>query len=179
MIEYLRPHMNIKTLKLLRIGTSVLGWLLVIGILANLLGQLDIYLRSQKIPMGFPGIPARFDIVSAFNAFFSSLGIAFFAFLIAAIISMVEKRAPVGIEMATRLMTVCCLSYLAEALARFWSFVLNLCEVLPIFANSGWRFWFPYASTLISVLVPILYAGSIFVLYTHFTRMVTFESEVA
>ena len=171
--------MNAKLLMLLRIGASILGWLFVLGILLNLLGQFDLYLYSQRVSTGFAGIAAQFDFVSALNSFLSYLGSAFFAFLIAAVIPMIENHAPVGIEMATRVMIVCCLSYLADALLRLWSFILNLSDVLPASESFGWRFWLPYASTMIPVLVPILYATTIYIFYTHFVRMVTFESEVA
>jgi hypothetical protein len=92
---------------------------------------------------------------------------------------MIEKEGPVGKESARRLMIVCCLSYVADALVIFCSFILKLSEGIQIFSASGWRSWIPYASTAVSPLVPVLYAASIFVLYMHFTKMVTFESEVA
>jgi hypothetical protein len=103
----------------------------------------------------------------------------FFAFLIAAVFHMIEKEAPVGLENARRLMIVCCLSYLADALVGLCSFLLKLSEGLLIFGDSGWRSWIPYAYTGVSPIVPVLYAAAIFALFTHFTKMVTFESEVA
>jgi hypothetical protein len=171
--------MNARLLTGLRIGASILGWLFVIGISISLFGQFDLYLYSQRVTTGFPGIAARFDFISALNSFLSNIGSAFFAFLIAAVIPMIENHAPVGIEMATRVMAVCCLSYLADALVRLWSLILNLSVVLSASKDFGWRFWLPYASMVIPVLVPILYATAIYIFYSHFVRMVTFESEVA
>ena len=92
---------------------------------------------------------------------------------------MIEKEAPVGKENAQRLMMVCCFSYVGEALVLFCFVILKLSEGMQIFTASGWRSWIPYASGAVTPLVPILYAASIFVLYTHFTKMATFESEVA
>jgi hypothetical protein len=166
--------MNAKSLKLLRIGALVLGWLLVVGVLAGIWGRFVIYYQYED---HFLGSVAQFSIVSAFDSFFSTLGNALFAFLIAAVFRMIEKQAPVGNENAKRLMIVCCLSFVADALVRFYSSILTL-TTGPRWAG-GFDWLLPYSSIAIPVLVPILYAASIFVLYTHFTKMVMFESEVA
>jgi hypothetical protein len=169
--------MNAESLKLLRIGALVLGWLLVAGVLVGIWGHLAIYYQGQNDPTGFLRSVAQFDIVRALNSFFSGFGGAFFAFLIAAVFRMIEKQAPVGYENAKRLMIVCCLSYVADALVRFYSLILNLTTTLQL-AN-GFEWLYRNSSTAITLLIHILYAASIFVLYTHFTKMVMFESEVA
>jgi hypothetical protein len=169
--------MHAYLLKLLRIGALALGWLLVIGVLAVVWSQFDFYRGSQRIGAGIPIVAVQFDALSAFSSLFSSFGNAFFAFLIAAVVRMVEKQAPVGIEGATRLMIVCCLSYVAEALVRIGSSILNLLAAPHLARGFDWLL--AYSSSAIPALVPILYAAAIFVFYTHFTRMVTFESEVA
>jgi hypothetical protein len=171
--------MNTKSLKLLRIGALVMGWVLLIGVLTGIWGRFSIYRYAQNNPEGFVTSIAQFDILSALSSFFSGFGGVFFAFLIAAVFCMIEKESPVGKDNAQRLMIVCCLSYVAEALVRLCSFILKLSEGIRIFSASGWRSWIPYASTAVSPLVPVLFAASIFVLYMHFTKMVTFESEVA
>ena len=174
--------MNANSLRLLRIGALVLGWLLIAGVLANIWGHLEIYCQGQRDPTGFLRSVAQFDIVSALNSFFSGFGSAFFAFLIAAVFRMVEKRAPVGSEYAKRLMIICCLNYGADALVRFYSLILGLPSKLPLAEGFEWLYLLSYSSLAIktiTVLIPMLYAASIFVLYTHFTKMVMFESEIA
>ena len=171
--------MNNKSLKLLRICAVVLGWILLIGEWAGILGRYNLYRRAQNNPEGFITAIAQFDILSALSSFFSGFGSVFFAFLIAAVFRMIEKEAPVGKENAQRLMIVCCFSYAAEAIVLFCAFILKLSEGVQIFSSSGWRSLVPYASTAVSPLVPVIYAASIFVLYTHFTKLATFESEVA
>jgi hypothetical protein len=171
--------MSTKSLKLLRICAVVLGWVLLVGVWAGIWGRYSLYRSAQNNPEGFITAIAQFDILSTLSSFFSGFGGVFLAFLVAAVFRMIEKEAPVGKESAQRLMIVCCISYLADALALCFSFILKLSEGLQIFSTSGWRSWIPYASTAVSPLVPVLYAASIFVLYTHFTKMATFESEVA
>ena len=171
--------MSHKSLKLLRICAVVLGWALLIGVWAGIWGRYSLYRSAQNNSEGFISGITQFDILSSLSSFFSGFGGVFFAFLIAAVFHMIEKEAPVGKENAQRLMIVCCFSYVADALVLFCSFILKLSEGMQIFSASGWRSWIPYAATAVSPLVPVLYAASIFVLYTHFTRMATFESEVA
>jgi hypothetical protein len=171
--------MNHRSLKLLRICAVVFGWILLIGVWAGIWGRYSLYLRAQNNPEGFITDITQFDILSALSSFFSGFGSVFLAFLIAAVFRMIEKEAPIGKENAQRLMIVCCFSYVADALVLFCSFILKLSEGMRIFSVSGWRSWIPYVSTAVPPLVPVLYAASIFVLYTHFTKMATFESEVA
>jgi hypothetical protein len=171
--------MNCKSLKLLRICASVMGWFLLAGVWAGIWGRYSLYRRAQNYPEGFMTAIAQFDILSALSSFFSGFGGVFFAFLVAAVFRMIEKEAPVGKENAQRLMIICCLSYVADALVLFCSSILKISEAAQAFSSAGWRSWIPYASTAVSPLVPVLYAAAIFVLYAHFTRMATFESEVA
>jgi hypothetical protein len=174
--------MNAKSLRLLRIGILILGWFLIIGILGGVWRQISISFLAKDNPAGvFGSMTAQFDIANCLGSFFASFGNAFFAFLIAAVFRMIEKQALVGIENARRLMIVCCLSYVAGALTRLCSFTLDLAGVLPSHSSRSFSlpYWFSYPSLLISVIVPVLYAASIFILFMHFTKLMTFESEVA
>ena len=176
--------MSSKLLKLSRIGALVLGWLLVIGIVASVWGtwgNYNTYLNAQQVPMGISSIVTEFKLGSALGSFFSNLGNAFLAFLIAAVFRMIAKQAPVGSENARRLMIVCCLSYIAHVLVQICSFISSVHSLLQleIYRRIGLGFWFPFALAVVPAFVPLLYAATIFVLYTHFARMVTFESEVA
>jgi hypothetical protein len=176
--------MNAKLLQVLRIVMLVLGWLLIAGVLADIGSRFFLYRQGQTDVTGYLGsVAARFDLAGILVDFFSSLGNAFLAFLIAAVFHMIGRQAPVRAENAKRLMIVCCLSYLADTLTRVCSSAVKLSSYWQLSAATKsvghiW-FWFGWASSLFPALVPILYAASIFVLYTHFTKMVTFESEVA
>ncbi len=171
--------MNVRSLKSLRIGASILGWLIILGIASNIYGYVEIFRKGLSVSTVFPGMIGPFSLASALGSFFSSFGNAFFAFLIAAVFLMIERQVPVGNEHANRLMIVCCFSYLADAVARFCSFLTSLSKDVPHLQSSDWRIWLPYASTAIPVLIPVLFAASIFVLFTRFASMVVFESEVA
>lgn len=171
--------MNNKLLKLLRIGALVMGWLLLISVLLGVWGRYSLYRNAPENTEGFVTAIAQFNILSNFSSFFSGFGSVFFAFLVAAVLRMIEKEAPVGKEKAQRLMIICCLSYMADAVVRFCTFIPNLSVVVYFFSRSDWTSLLPYAYIGIVPFAPILYAATIFVLFTHFTEMVTFESEVA
>jgi membrane-anchored glycerophosphoryl diester phosphodiesterase (GDPDase) len=171
--------MNIKSLKVLRICVLLMGWLLLIGVLTGIwvsyLLYYDYHLHYHAPE--FVTQIAQFSILKSLSSFFSGFGSVFFAFLVAAVFRMIEKNAPVGKERAQRLMIVCCLSYLADAIVRFCSFISDLSVVVNFFSLSDWTS-LPYIARVVP-FAPVLYAASIFVLFTHFTKMVTFESEVA
>jgi hypothetical protein len=170
--------MKTKSLKLLRICVLVLGWLLIAGVLTGVWSQANRYEQVKNDVTGYMAVMAgEFNIESAFEWFFSGLGNAFLAFLIAAVVRMIERQAPVGIEYANRLMLVCCFSYLANALIQFH----GLIQGFLLTSNRGFYLRFLPTQLVLSVpvITPILYVAAIYVLYRHFTTMVQFESEVA
>ena len=160
--------MNAKSLKILRIGALVLGCLLVLGMLMSIWGIWGRFYYYRNEPLKFVD---PFFLAVVLRSFFSGFSHALFAFLIASVVLMIERQAPVGHDRARRLMIVCCLSYVADALAKFYALIMAMSRFLE-----GWSLYLPMA---ISAVASILYAASIFVLYTHFTKMVAFESEVA
>jgi len=159
--------MKSKLLGILQIGVTVFGWLLLAGVLAGVWGRVVIYDRIENA--------AAFDFAGALDAFFSGLASAFLAFLVAAVVRMIQRESPAGNETARRVMIVCCLSYAASALVRIHVLASSPIIAPQVAKGFGWMLTY----SLTAVLSPILYAASIYVLYTHFTRMVEFESEVA
>ena len=164
--------MNIKSLKLLRIGALILGWILLITELWKVCLLIAYYHNFLNIDGG--GIA----LASRISSFFFGLGNVFLAFLVAAVLRMIEKEAPVMGKNARRLMIVCCLSFLVDVIVRSYVFIMSLPDIMYSFFRPDWVYSFPYFIGL-PPFAPFLYAASIFVLFTHFSKMVTFESEVA
>ncbi len=164
--------MNIKSLKLLRIGALILGWILLITELWRVCLLSASYHNFLNFDEGVTVIAIRI------SSFFSGIGNVFLAFLVAAVLRMIEKEAPVGGKNARRLMIVCCLSFLVDAIVRAYAFILSLPDIRYFFDDPHWVSLVPYYFGL-PPFAPFLYAASIFVLFTHFSKMVTFESEVA
>jgi hypothetical protein len=172
--------MKIKSLKLLRICVLVLGWLLIAGVLMGVLGQANRYNKAQNDMVGYMTIVAgEFKIGSALEWFFSGFGNAFLAFLIAAVLRMIERQAPVGIEYANRLMVVCCFSYLANALIQFHDLIKSFFATLKLTGGFYWWLLPTELALWVPAIAPILYTAAIYALYRYFTTMVEFESEVA
>lgn len=172
-------NMSKKSLKLLRIGALVLGWILLITISLDSWGSIYRYLHIPVNTEGVVSTMAKFAYLRAHGSLFSGLGSVFFAFLVAAILRMIEKEAPVGMKKAQRLMIVCCFFYLADAIVRFFFLIMSLPHITNCFNRPNWISLLPHAYIGPPPFAPFLYAASIFVLFTHFTKMVTFESEVA
>jgi hypothetical protein len=181
--------MKAKTLRILRICALSYGWLLVLNFAVRDWGPIfsifkyNRQIKSRRDPAELLYV-APFDIMKSFESFFSILANAFLAFLVAAVFRMIEKQAPAGNEKAKRLMIVCCLSYVASAMSGIFSVIWKARNEpqywqWPNLKGSEWLFGISFTSGIISLLIPVLYAITIFALYTHFSRMVTFESEVA
>lgn len=165
--------MNTKSLKVLRITALVIGWLLIVDFIRISLDTVN--LPTDQLKYVSSSINNREIAYWAFSKF----GGIFLAFLISAVVRMIEMQVPVGKALASRLMIVCCLSYTAATFVRIYQ-VIN-----EYMGYGNYAFFNFYYRTLLMhisrlpVFVPLLYAVSIFILYNHFIKMVTFESEVA
>ncbi len=172
--------MSKKSLKLLRIGALVLGWMLLITLSLESWGRFYIHLHTPVNTGGVVSTMAKFAYLRSHGcSLFSGLGIVFFAFLVAAVLRMIEKEAPVGMKNARKLMIVCCFFYLADAIVRSFFLIMSLPDIMNLFNRPDWISLLPHVYIGTPPFAPFLYAASIFVLFTHFTKMVTFESEVA
>lgn len=112
---------------------------------------------------------------------FRTLGQAFFAFLMSAVFSMAFHRAPVRSQRANRLMRVSCVGFVGESLLGVVNWLVSLGRLFELGSWSDWLQWLMAAAwslNLFSSLIGFVYAGSIYVLYRHFSEMVAFESEV-
>lgn len=171
--------MKIKTIKLLRIGAFIFGWIILITVLLFEPGHFSNYYHMPANPDGRVTMIAKFGIIRTLSSFFSGLGNVFLAFLVAAVLRMIEKEAPIGVKNARRLMIAGCFFFLVDAIVRSCALILSLPDVMRFFHRPDWVSLLPHAYMGPLPFAPILYAASIFVLFTHFSKMVTFESEVA
>jgi hypothetical protein len=122
---------------------------------------------------------AEFSFVRSASALLSSVGAAFFAFLMSAVFGMLFHRAPVESQKAEAFLVLCCLGFAGEGVVRIVSWGLWL--RYASFDLSSALGWLSVSSTLLSLcmhLVSLVYAITIYVLYRHFYRLVSFESEV-
>ena len=153
--------MKSKSLKALRIFALIVGWIMaiasfVVTLLLVLIPKEELFELVMDNNMG-----------EFINTLFTGIGNTFLAFLIAAVVRMIEKKAPIGKVIASRLMYSCCISYIAATIGEGYEIFLY-CKALKI----------PLILSTLS-FTPLIYTVAIFVFYNHFTKMVTFESEVA
>ncbi len=169
--------MNNKPLKVLRIIALVVGCLMVGNLVFDKINFLDKYYGGKSDPLGFFASSVTEEgFPQLFIEFFLNFGHALLAFLIAAVFRMLLKQSPVGRETASRLMIVCCLSYTAVTSVYLYYQILATIKFGYYWHGLASPFFYPMT---FKTFLPVLFAATIFVLYNHFTKMVTFESEVA
>jgi hypothetical protein len=169
--------MNKKSLQALQIIALVIGCLMVGSLVFDKITFIETFYQGKSNPMGYAAaIVTEKDLPMLFIEFFLNFGHALLAFLIAAVIRMIVKQAPVGKETASRLMIVCCLSYTGTTGIYLYYQILATIKF-----GYYWHSLFMPAAypVMFKTFLPVLFAATIFVLYNHFTKMVTFESEVA
>ena len=159
--------MNNKPLRILRKLALTFGW---IGSVLFFLYGLASVLSPSKLLVEYA--MSYNNMGELITTIFTLFGHTFLAFLIASVVRMIEKQVPIGKDVASRLMYACCLSYIAAALGETYQIILY-------FRTFNYPMGFSIFPIIIQLLIPLLYATSIFVFYNHFTKMVTFESEVA
>lgn len=159
--------MNNKPLRVLRKLALIFGW--IMSIVFFIAGMGTVLLPSKHLvehAMNYNNMGELIKII------FGLLGGIFLAFLIASVVRMILKQVPIGKAVASRLMYACCLSYIAAALGESY-------EIILYFKTFNYPLGISIFPIIIQLLIPLLYVTSIFIFYNHFTKMVTFESEVA
>lgn len=106
---------------------------------------------------------------------------AFFVLLVSHVFSLIRGGVEKRYEYGQRLMMVTCFGFALHGVMSFGSWIHTMATLPPSNAFSGSMQFLMAASYCVSALgqlMPVLYAITIFVLYRHFVKMVTFESEV-
>jgi hypothetical protein len=122
-----------------------------------------------------------FNFLRSLKVLFSSIGQAFFAFLVSAVLGMIFHRAPVRTQQTERFLILTCIGFVGEGIIGVISWVQLLYELFSHTSFSGiigWLSMGTYLLNFVQSLSSFLYAATIYILYKHFSRMVTFESEV-
>ncbi|MBK7844190.1 MAG: hypothetical protein IPJ71_10920 [Bdellovibrionales bacterium] len=106
---------------------------------------------------------------------------AFFVLLVSHVFSLIRGGTEKHYQYGQRLMTVTCVGFVLHGLLSFGSWVHTMLTLPPSNTFSGsmqYLMTVSYCVSALGRLMPVLYAITIFVLYRHFVKMVTFESEV-
>lgn len=129
---------------------------------------------SWVTPEGVSANP-EFRIFTQLKNLFSAMGLAFFLFLVSAVLGMIFHRAPVKTQQTERFLILTCIGFIGESVFGFSG---RLIDQIRLFGEWDIMTSFLYSLGFISDLVGIVYAITIFVVYRHFSQLVKFESEV-
>src|SRR5690606_37844090 len=102
-------------------------------------------------------------------------------FLVSAVFGMAFKRAPVCAHQTESFLLLACIGFCGEGLIGIIGWVQSAFHFFPTYDYSSGLGIFSAATNLLSIfsnLVPFVYAVTIYILYRHFSKMITFEAEV-
>lgn len=158
----------------------VIGWSVLV--LTGLIIGLEIYEFFRPVPeSGFVWPKREFNLLVSIKLLFSSLAQAFFAFLVSAVFEMVFHRAPVRPQQAETFMRLTCLGFVGEGAVGVISWIISTVQSFSTFDVSTGPGILMTTTSLLSIfpsLILFVYAISIYVLFRHFSQMVSFEATV-
>ncbi len=165
----------------------ILGWAtLVLAVLSLVTQGFNFFNPSQYMPT------PEFHFLKQMEIFFSTIGLAFFAFLISAVFKMILHKAPVNMEQTERYLILTCIGFAGEGLFALSGWLQSTAYVFSrmigdwgtivsdpmLFALSDGTLLLGHLISLFTNFIPFVYAISVYVLFKHFSQLVTFESEV-
>lgn len=166
-----------KWLKTFWIAFQLVGWAILLNLVVEAIG-----VYRNEISMAEMGITTHREAIylpAKLPYLFSMIGNAFFAFLVGSVFRMLELGRPVQIELAGRLLLVCCFGYGAEAVVRSYFWIIQCQSLWHVMSFSPALYFAQCLTSFVGILVPLLYAAAVFVLFKHFSKMLAFEAEVA
>lgn len=172
--------MNPKLIPWLQKVFWILGWAVLMLAVVNIGAEAYCYFRPASNDL-IQWPKHEFLFLKQVRVLFTSLGQAFFAFLVSSIFDMIFHRAPVKRQQTESFLILACIGFVGEGLLGMISWVQSAFYIFPTFGNSTGLDILSALSYLLSLfpnLISFVYAITIYVLFKHFSQMVTFESEV-
>lgn len=168
----------------------LVGWVNLVGALGAVGMALHDFIlgpTSDKSVLRFYP-QSNFVFLEQTSSLFSYSGIMFFAFLIGSVFKMLAHKKPMDLERAHRFQKLCCGSYLLQSIfiilhcfdkiPSIYSY--NTCAKFECGAKLALLLNGSYLINVVNDTVPpLLFASSIYVLFNHFSKMISFEAEVA
>lgn len=172
--------MNPKLIPWLQRIFWILGWSVLVLAMVNIAAEAYYFFRPTSNDL-IQWPKHEFYFLKQMRILFSSLGQAFFAFLVSSIFDMIFHRAPVRRQQTESFLIITCIGFVGEGLLGSISWAQSVLYIFPTFAKSTGPDLLSALSYLLSLfpnLISFVYAITIYVLFRHFSQMVTFESEV-
>lgn len=158
----------------------ILGWSALILAAVTIASNAYQFFRPVS-PTELSWPKEEFYFLKQVRILFSSLSQAFFAFLVSSVFDMIFHRKPVRSQQTQAFLVLTCIGFVGEGAIGLISWFKSTFSVLPQFnVSSGVEIlsFISYFVGLIPNLISFVYAITVYVLFTHFSKLVTFESEV-
>jgi hypothetical protein len=167
--------MSPKVIRCLEVIFWITGWSILVLTAASI--GTEAYYHFRPVTESF--FPKHeFHFLKQVRLLFSSVGQAFFAFLVSSIFKMIFHRAPARSQQTRAFLTLTCIGFAAEGLFGLITWIQIATYMLGQSNAWGPLSVISYLLSLFPSLVSFIYAVTIYVLYEHFSKLVTFESEV-
>lgn len=170
--------MNPKVITWLQKIFWIVGWAVLVLTVGTIAFQTYDYFQPSTGLIQWP--KKEFDFLHQTRILFSAVGQAFFAFLVSSIFGMIFQRAPARTEQTEIFLKLTCIGFAGDGILGLISWIRSAFYIFPQTMKSGWEILsgLSYLLSVFSILISFVYAITIYVLYRHFSQLVTFESEV-
>jgi len=155
-----------------------IGWAMLALVLINIGCEVYRYFSYEPGFLGeFFNKQPQFSLLTQLRVLCSGIANAFFAFLMSSVFAMIFQRTPPSAQ-AERFLILTCAGFVGEGLLTLYNWITGLSHLQ--FGNESWQIMtvMAYVLSVFTPLMSFIFAMTIYVLYKHFTRLITFESEV-
>lgn len=169
---------NSKLITFLQKTFNVIGWSILALALVSLAKEAYEFFTPTS-EMILIQQPRELQVLKSVGDIFSHLSEAYFAFLVSAVFGMVFHRAPVRSVQAERFLLLTCTSFFVEGIFNLIGWVQT--GVYLTYLDFSWMGVLGFGAFILGVfpaVISFVFSISIYVLFRHFSQMVTFEAEV-
>jgi hypothetical protein len=158
----------------------IIGWSVLALAVASI--AMEAYEHFKPASDGLIQWPKKdFYFLKSARLLFSAIAQAFFAFLVSSVFDMIFHRAPVRSQQTESFLLLTCIGFCGEGLIGIIGWAQSAFYILPqsdFSSGLGILSVATYLLSIFSSLISFVYAATIYILYRHFSKMVTFEAEV-
>lgn len=170
--------MNTKLVTFLQKTFRVIGWSILALAVMSIAKETYEFFKPTSEMIQFQQ-PRELQFMKSVANIFSYLSQAYFAFLVSAVFDMVFHRAPIRTAQAERFLFLTCAGFFVEGVFNIIGWIQT--AVYFNYIDFSWMGILGVGAFILGVfpvVISFVYAISIYVLFRHFSQMVTFEAEV-
>lgn len=163
-----------------------IGWVFIMAAVAGEFASVAHFLFLDKpFDLG-PNIivsspPKQFDFFLNLKLFVKGMSAGFFCLLVSSVLKMISEGKGAK-NFDRRLLKAVCIWFLADGVLGVWSWILNLSYIWGTASSDSLGITGLNLLTMLisgfDKVMPFLFALTIYILHRHFSKMISFESQV-